>query len=74
MNAQIGKYLHIEEWSRPDLPYMTSRLSGYNFGANVPEFIGIMRGDQYHNYNLHCPIIYRRGADLTGKTSSDARK
>ena len=43
-NAQIGKYLHVEEWSRPDLAYMKNCLSSYIVGTNVPAFIGIKYG------------------------------
>ena len=63
-NAQIGKYPHVEIWSRPDLAYMKNRLSSYIVGNTVPVFIGPKCGAHYLNYNLHRPIMYPRGADI----------
>ena len=65
-NAQIGKYPHVEIWSRPDLAYMKNRLSSYIVGNTVPVFIGPKCGAHYLNYNLHCPIMYPCGADIYG--------
>ena len=65
-NAQIGKYAHVEIWSRPDLAYMKNRLSSYIIGNTVRVFIGPKCGAHYLNYNLHRPIMHPRGADIYG--------
>ena len=62
-NAHIRKYLHIEEWSRPDINYMKNCLYSYIVGTNVPETVVINSEDQYLNSNLNCPIMYHHHDD-----------
>ena len=66
LNAQIEKYLHIEEWSRPDISYMTNSLYSFIFCTNAPVFIDLKCVARYFNSKLHHPIIYPCGADISG--------
>ena len=63
-NFQIGKYLHVEEFSCPDLSYMVNILSSYNVCTHLPVFVVLKCCAQYLNYNMYCSIMYHSGSDL----------
>ena len=45
---------------------MTNFLSSYIVGTNAPALIGLKGGTWYFNSKLQIPIMYPRGADISG--------
>lgn len=67
-SATVGQYNHIEQWSRPDTSYSTTRYASYAAFPTRPAFHGLKRQAKYFACNLHRPIVYPRGASLDGTT------
>ena len=54
----IGKLLHIQQWTRPDINFAVARLACFARNPNKPAFIGLEHLMQYLHSHLHEPIFY----------------
>ena len=59
-NHTIGKLLHIQQWSRPDLNYAISRLAVYAKSPTPMAFEALEHLMQYLNTHMHEPFFYPR--------------
>lgn len=57
-NHTIGKLLHIQQWSRPDLNYAISRLAVYAKNPTSMAFEALDYLMVYLKHHLHEPIFY----------------
>ena len=57
-NHTIGKLLHIQQWTRPDINYAVTRLASFTKNPNKPAFIALEHLMQYLHTHVHNPIYY----------------
>ncbi len=57
-NQTIGKILHIQQWTRPDLNYAVSRLAVYSKSPTAMAFQALDYLMSYLHHHMHEPIFY----------------
>ena len=57
-NQTIGKLLHIQQWTRPDLNYAISRLAVYTKSPTSMSFQALDYLMCYLHHHMHEPIFY----------------
>ena len=59
-NQTIGKLLHIQQWTRPDINYAISRLAVFSKSPTSMAFHALDHLMQYLYHHMHEPIFYPR--------------
>ena len=57
-NVTIGKLLHIQQWTRPDINYAISRLAVFLKAPTAMAFEALNHLLEYTYHHLHEPIFY----------------
>ncbi len=57
-NHTVGKLLHVQQWTRPDINYAVIRLASFTRNPNKYAFLGLEHLMQYLHSHLHEPIFY----------------
>ena len=57
-NQTIGKLLHIQQWTRPDLNYAISRLAVFSKTPTAMAFQALNYLMSYLHHHMHEPIFY----------------
>ena len=57
-NQTIGKILHIQQWTRPDLNYAISRLAVFSKSPTAIAFQALDHLMSYLHHHMHEPIFY----------------
>ena len=59
-NHTVGKLLHIQQWTRPDINFAVTRLATFTRCPTKPAFIALEHLMRYLQSHLHEPIFYPR--------------
>ena len=59
-NHSIGKLLHIQQWTRPDITFSVTRLASFTKNPNKHAFLALEHLMHYLHTHSHEPIFYPR--------------